>query len=582
MYKLLIITIGLFLTTLANAQPTNGLICHLELDNDFIDVSGNGINGIANGTYSFVDDRNGNPNSALQIFNSPSVGYVQAVFPVGSNQNDSTFTLSFWYNSTKTQTQTFPQVASMGYGVYSVVQNTAYPDSSQFNFSTQSNTGSYHTINLTLDTNWNHLSFTLNTSGVLKAYVNGNFKGEQTMNSNKLNYTIGGLMLSNFQSNSANNGDMYDDILIYNRDLTPLEIQQVFTGNSSCTVNIPDNNFKNVLIGNLNINTNADTEIQCSEATAYTGAIDIFNENNITDLTGLEAFTNITGLDVSLSGISALDVSLNTNLTWIAASSVNLSALDVSNNTNLDTLIVYITSISNLDVSQNTALKYLKCDQNQLTALDVTNNVNLELLDAQYNQISSIDLSNNNLIETLFLGYNDLTSLDVPNSVVDLRVAMNDITTLDLSQTNADLVWCNNNELTSLNIANGLNSNISNPHFRADNNPNLTCIEVDDAAWSTANWTSVDVTATFSEDCSTLNIAETNSNQISVYPNPANDVLNVVCDAVIEQIAIYDLTGKMILTTTESQVTIDQMPSGIYTIVVTTDEGVHRDQIVKS
>ena len=39
-------------------------------------------------------------------------------------------------------------------------------------------------------------------------------------------------------------------------------------------VNIPDANFKSYLIGNTAINTNADTVIQVSEATAFTGTID--------------------------------------------------------------------------------------------------------------------------------------------------------------------------------------------------------------------------------------------------------------------------------------------------------------------
>ena len=33
------------------------------------------------------------------------------------------------------------------------------------------------------------------------------------------------------------------------------------------------------------------------------------------------------------------------------------------------------------------------------------------------------------------------------------------------------------------------------------NNPNLTCIEVDDVAWSNANWTDIDPQTSFSTDC---------------------------------------------------------------------------------
>jgi len=63
-------------------------------------------------------------------------------------------------------------------------------------------------------------------------------------------------------------------------------------------------------------------------------------------------------------------------------------------------------------------------------------------------------------------------------------------------------VECWENQLTCLNIANGNNYNMNNPNlFEAQNNPNLFCIEVDNAAFSTANWTYVDPQTTFSEDC---------------------------------------------------------------------------------
>jgi hypothetical protein len=58
-------------------------------------------------------------------------------------------------------------------------------------------------------------------------------------------------------------------------------------------VNIPDANFKAYLVGNTNINTNGDTEIQVSEAAAFNGGINC-GWMNIADLTGIEAFTALT------------------------------------------------------------------------------------------------------------------------------------------------------------------------------------------------------------------------------------------------------------------------------------------------
>ena len=61
-------------------------------------------------------------------------------------------------------------------------------------------------------------------------------------------------------------------------------------GEQACVVNIPDANFKTALLANAAINTNADSQIQCTEAAAYNGAISV-NSSGIASLTGIEAFT---------------------------------------------------------------------------------------------------------------------------------------------------------------------------------------------------------------------------------------------------------------------------------------------------
>ncbi|MEP5602970.1 MAG: hypothetical protein ABJL44_18305, partial [Algibacter sp.] len=82
---------------------------------------------------------------------------------------------------------------------------------------------------------------------------------------------------------------------------------------TTCYVNIPDANFKNYLINNTAINTNNDTEISCSEAAAFTGTMYV-SSKDIADLTGIEAFVNITGLECSNNALTSLDISANTAL----------------------------------------------------------------------------------------------------------------------------------------------------------------------------------------------------------------------------------------------------------------------------
>ena len=71
-------------------------------------------------------------------------------------------------------------------------------------------------------------------------------------------------------------------------------------------VYIPDANFKNYLVTNSSINTNGDSEIQVSEASAFTDTINC-NNLNISDLTGIEAFTALTYLFCTYNNLTSLE-----------------------------------------------------------------------------------------------------------------------------------------------------------------------------------------------------------------------------------------------------------------------------------
>jgi Leucine-rich repeat (LRR) protein len=371
-------------------------------------------------------------------------------------------------------------------------------------------------------------------------------------------------------------------------------------------VNIPDANFKALLVNNSSINTNLDSEIQVTEANTYAGGINIGSGSNISNLIGLEQFTSltdlsmvgtlITSLNVSqntalntlscggnpqlvtliTSGANALtylscagsplltnvDLTQNTALTELSIYSNNLTSLNVTQNTLLINLNCRWNSLSSLNVSSNVNLSYLDCYGNQLSTLDVSSNINLTGLDCQYNNLTSLNISSNALLTYLGCSGNLLTSLNTigANSLVDLSCENNNLTTLDLSQnlllsdvrcrknnlTSLDLtgvnlltkLYCDTNQLTSLdlsqklaldvldcrsnqlnclNVANGFNTQIT--EFYANNNAPLICIEVDNAAWATANWNgNHDSQSLFSENCnnacsSTVGIQELTSDK---------------------------------------------------------------------
>ena len=136
-------------------------------------------------------------------------------------------------------------------------------------------------------------------------------------------------------------------------------------------VNIPDANFKAYLVGEPSINTNGDTEIQVSEANTFNGTI--WCENmNITDLTGIEYFINLTSLYCPNNQITTLDISQNISLTWLNCYDNQLTSLNLNGAIALVGIYAWNNQLANLDVSQNASLISLLCNNNQLTSLNLS------------------------------------------------------------------------------------------------------------------------------------------------------------------------------------------------------------------
>jgi hypothetical protein len=153
-------------------------------------------------------------------------------------------------------------------------------------------------------------------------------------------------------------------------------------------VNIPDANFKAYLVGNSSINTNGDAEIQLSEAAGFNGTINCssMSQGNIANLTGIEAFTSLTGLNCANNQITSLDV---------------------SNNLTLQVLICDRNNLINLDVSVNSVLISLDCSLNELVSLNVANgnNPNFTSLKTAFNPLlTCIEVDNENFSYTEWSG----------------------------------------------------------------------------------------------------------------------------------------------------------------------------------
>lgn len=206
--------------------------------------------------------------------------------------------------------------------------------------------------------------------------------------------------------------------------------------------------------------------------------LDIYNKQ-LTDLSGIEYFTNLTylrcgnnelaSLDVSAlrrletldcgtNKLTTLDVSDLTGLTRLFCDKNLLTTLDVSDLTGLTTLDCSNNKLANLNASSLTGLTYLNCNNNSLNSLDVKGLTKLKSLNCTNNQLTTLDASGLTNLSTLnCYGNASMTSLNVTglSNLEKLECYRNQLTSLDVCDlTSLNRLYCYANRLDKLSIVN--------------------------------------------------------------------------------------------------------------------------------
>ena len=307
-------------------------------------------------------------------------------------------------------------------------------------------------------------------------------------------------------------------------------------------INFPDSNFKNKLlqanttngtafddnIQPIVIDINGNGEIEVSEALlVYRLQVPLAS---ISDLTGVEYFTNMQYLAVQLN------------------------------------------SISNLNIVALTQLKSLRCDLNNLSSIDLTGLTALEIINIAHNQIQEIDCTNKPLLARVLCEYNQITTLDFSNNPLLYRLK------------------CSNNNLTSINIKNGINQDFSNSGFNdcwKTNNPNLATVCVDDSELASVqsylNGCSTQA-VTITSNCG-LGNEEFVTAKTVLFPNPATNNVNINCNCNIKMVELLDIQGRLLATKkgNNNQIILDisSYTNGVYFVKITTDKGVRTEKVIK-
>lgn len=264
--------------------------------------------------------------------------------------------------------------------------------------------------------------------------------------------------------------------------------------------NFPDENIRNNVWWDLN--TNRDDHFSPSEIANAKGII--CDNNEISNLKGIQFFTEIWKLDCYYNNLKTIDLSHNKKLSYINCHHNQLKELDVSGlpllktfycnynelpsinvskNEKLEDFNCQNNHLDTLNVSQNKELVKLSCGHNNLTELDVSENKKLKTLGCYENKLRNLNLGNQIELEWLSCGTNPLSVLDVSanTKLKELYVSKTNLTELNVSaNTDLETLFASETNLTELNISANTklkNLDVSNTNLTSLDATNNTALE---------------------------------------------------------------------------------------------------------
>jgi hypothetical protein len=198
----------------------------------------------------------------------------------------------------------------------------------------------------------------------------------------------------------------------------------------------------------------------------------------IKSIAGIEAFANLTTLQIENQQVTTVDLSKLVNLTGLSLWQEPITTIDLSKNLKLTNLGLSETSLKTVDISMLTGLTEIAF-QNDIvalpytlgngttvygfTTLDLSKNVNLQRIYLDGNGMTSLDLTSNKKLQEFYATYNKFQSFDF--------TGFKDLNSVVLT----------NNNLNYLNIA-GIAGGYTPTRIYTDGNPSLGEIHVTNTA----------------------------------------------------------------------------------------------------
>lgn len=217
--------------------------------------------------------------------------------------------------------------------------------------------------------------------------------------------------------------------------------------------NFPDENFRDYVAGEWD--KNQDKYFSPSEiASAKWISCD---NKEISNLKGIEFFTNIWLLECYYNNLTTIDLSNNKKLSYINCHHNKLEELDVSGLPLLKTFYCGHNALPSIDVSKNEKLEDFDCQDNHLDTLDVSQNKELVKLSCGTNNLTELDVRENKKLKELSCYESKLSNLDLRNQteLEVLKCWKNPLSVLDVSaNTKLKTLFVSNTNLTSLDAKN--------------------------------------------------------------------------------------------------------------------------------
>lgn len=584
--KLLLLLLVTF--SIGNAQVTAGLLEEFRFDNSYSNQNATGAF-VNNATTSFVTDRFGNPNGALTIQGQGIIAGVPTTFPFGNQPRS----VSIWVVS---QTTTDNQVFNYG----NAATNQAYGFSVQSSSVTNYGWGNDLVLNgYSIGANsWVHIVTTYDGT-TAKIYYNGVLQasGSKTWNTAGTAFRLG-------RQINASNGFLghVDDLKIYNRAITDAEVTQLYNQpNGAALTPIISAVSTTVTTNSVTINYSLNANTANTTSVVNYG----FSQNNYPNQ---EAGFSATGNTVTPGSVTINGLSPGTTYCYeIRATNINGTTTTTANciTTNVVQALLseykfnnsLFNETNNSDFSAPGVTNHLYTTDRfgQTNSALVTSNaslyrdevVNIPMQDKPRTisvWIKPNLVNNDNIIFTYGSpsGNNvyggSFSATNTFNFSYNTNVAFANATTPNnwkhvvitfdaskVAKIYVDGVLGNqgtqNNWFTS-----GTNSFFLGNSFGATTGAFNGAI--DDLKIYNYALSPTEVTSLYTSN--TLSSANFNQNnlEVSLYPNPVNDVLNIETALELKSIEIFNIQGQKVLSSNQKQINVADLASGIYMVKI--------------